>query len=389
MTIQDIPQIKKGQLWRNREKNYTIKVVAKIKKGIWKVSAHGKGSTTHGMEDKSFHFYELLSEGDVEQPTEEEKMNITDVIKFTFNDKIECNDMFSVDSFIDLLVEEEELKDVKRDKIKSSLSDFISDGCITSKIIKKHIDKRKISSSKKGYQKLKNINISKDVLDLEVNINNTFFKNVFNNQLETGQSFSELEFGQYVFVMIGGDKLNDEKRNIIEVRISSFIKRYIKKGYIDETESQLTKVKNIDSGMVAECEDTSDDILEKFASMPMDELIDCFVIFFNIMQEKEKDQREIIDSLKSKIEGMQCDKENIEPLKDILKRREEKIISLNKKIGSFKEKIKQLESDIKHQLAENEKLQDANNEFVTIKTDEKDEPTDAWKSLNIEEMSVV
>ena len=36
-------KIKEGQVWRNKEKGYTITVISKLKKGVWKTSAHGKG----------------------------------------------------------------------------------------------------------------------------------------------------------------------------------------------------------------------------------------------------------------------------------------------------------------------------------------------------------
>jgi len=88
MQTEEQPRIQIGQVWRNKEKNYTITVVSKLKKDVWKVSAHGQGRTTHKMDTHSFHFYELVSENESVNPTKEEKMNINNSIRTVFNDKL-------------------------------------------------------------------------------------------------------------------------------------------------------------------------------------------------------------------------------------------------------------------------------------------------------------
>jgi hypothetical protein len=114
------------------------------------------------------------------------------------------------------------------------------------------------------------------------------------------------------------------------------------------------------------------------------ELVESFILYFNILQEKEKFNRETFTKFETEIEAIQKDKKNIEFLKEKLEIREKKIISLNKENCSLKDKVKQLDSDVNHQLDENEKLQNINNE-LSSKVEET-EPTDAWKKLNIGEV---
>jgi hypothetical protein len=404
-------KIKEGQIWRNKEKGYPITVLTKLKNNIWKVSAHGKGRTTHKMTENSFHFYDLISEDNLEPITKEEKMNLNNKIRIVFNTEFEKNDIFSVDDVINFLIQIDVLENFKKEKLKSSTSAFIST-CLKTKTIKKLSDKRKVSSSKKVYQKLDDNHIlqKKKYLSSNANINTGLFKKIFNEQIEVNQKFTISEFMQKIITTVNCDELNKEETNIIKSRINSFISIYIKKDCIKKISetSELIKLKYIDDSRVIPSEDVQETkskieidiedkseidqpdyveenglntLLKKFKNSPLSELVESFVLYFNILQEKEKSYRAIIDKFKVENMCVQKDKENIDGLKEKLKIRETKIISLNKEIGSLKDKVKQLDNDVNHQLDENERL-------ITINADlnskvVKTEPTDAWKKLNI------
>jgi len=398
-------KIKEGQLWRNKEKGYTITVVSKLKKGVWKVSAHGKGRTTHRMTENSFHFYDLISEDILKPTTKEEKMNITNKIRLVFNTEIKENNIFSVDDVVNHLTQIDVLKDFNKEKLKVSVGAFISN-CLKTKNIKKLSDKRKVVTSKKVYQKLNDSNVSKNRhLDSHANINTGLFKKIFNEQIEMNQKFTTMMFREMVVTTVNCGELNKKELHIVKSRISSFVTIYVKKGYIERISetSELIKLKYIDNGTVLseniqetkiettvvvedkpklevvqtvskdEPENKLNVLLKKFESSPVSDLVESFILYFNILQEKEKSYKETIDKLEAEVV------ENV--LKEKLNTRETKIISLNKEVCSLKEKVKQLDSDVNHQLDENQKLQTINDDLNSkiVGT----EPTDAWKKISI------
>ena len=55
-------KIKKGQVWRSKNKNYCIEVGKKLSDDFWCVYPHCKRTTIHRMQENSFHFYELVRE---------------------------------------------------------------------------------------------------------------------------------------------------------------------------------------------------------------------------------------------------------------------------------------------------------------------------------------
>ena len=55
-------KIKKGQVWRCKNKNYCIEVGKKLCDDFWSVHPHGNKVTVHRMQENSFHFYELVQE---------------------------------------------------------------------------------------------------------------------------------------------------------------------------------------------------------------------------------------------------------------------------------------------------------------------------------------
>ena len=413
-------KIQEGQVWRNKEKGYTITVLSKLKKGVWKVSAHGKGRTTHRMTENSFHFYDLISEDTLKPTTKEEKMNINNRVRLIFNNNLSINHIFSVDDIVNSLTQIDDLKDFKKEKLKASVSAFIS-SCLKTKAIKKLSDKMKVSTSKKVYQKLDNsYAISKKIyLTTNANINGGLFKKVFNEQLEINQMFTTIEFMQKTINTINCGELDKKEINIVNSRVYSFINKYVKKGYIEKMSetSRWIKLKYIDNIEIqpektqeikveinvenkfveeklglrqrqhisekdvdqAYSENKLSNLLEKFSMMPMGELVESFILHFNILQEKEKLQRKTIEVLESKIENIES--VNIDSLKETLKTREDKIITLNREVCNLKDKVKQLDSDVNHQLDENERLLTINKE-LNSKVEET-EPTDAWKTINV------
>ena len=414
-------KIKEGQLWRNKEKGYTITVLSKLKKGVWKVSAHGKGRTTHKMTENSFHFYDLIPEDNLENTTKEEKMNINNRIRLIFNSNLSVDEIFSVNDIVNSLLKEDEIKDFKKEKLKSSVSTFISN-CLKSKDIKKLSDKMKVATSKKVYQKINDSHIvlKKNYLATNANINGGLFKKVFNEQLEIDQKFTTTEFMQKVIATVDCGELSKKETNIVKSRITSFISSYVKKEYIEKIfdTSELIKLKYIDNRIEIPLENTQEikveinvenkfveeklglrqrqhisekdvdqaysenklsNLLEKFSMMPMGELVESFILHFNILQEKEKLQRKTIEVLESKIENIES--VNIDSLKETLKTREDKIITLNREVCNLKDKVKQLDSDVNHQLDENERLLTINKELNSKV--EVTEPTDAWKTINV------
>jgi hypothetical protein len=52
--------IKSGQIWRCKTKNYCIVVGKKVKDNNWQVHPHGNKNSSHKMNEQSFHFYELV-----------------------------------------------------------------------------------------------------------------------------------------------------------------------------------------------------------------------------------------------------------------------------------------------------------------------------------------
>ena len=222
-------KIQEGQVWRNKEKGYTITVLSKLKKGVWKVSAHGKGRTTHRMTENSFHFYDLISEDTLKPTTKEEKMNINNRVRLIFNNNLSINHIFSVDDIVNSLTQIDDLKDFKKEKLKASVSAFIS-SCLKTKAIKKLSDKMKVSTSKKVYQKLDNsYAISKKIyLTTNANINGGLFKKVFNEQLEINQMFTTIEFMQKTINTINCGELDKKEINIVNSRVYSFINKYVK-----------------------------------------------------------------------------------------------------------------------------------------------------------------
>ena len=413
-------KIQEGQVWRNKEKGYTITVLSKLKKGVWKVSAHGKGRTTHRMTENSFHFYDLISEDTLKPTTKEEKMNINIRVRLIFNNNLSINHIFSVDDIVNSLTQIDDLKDFKKEKLKASVSAFIS-SCLKTKAIKKLSDKMKVSTSKKVYQKLDNsYAISKKIyLTTNANINGGLFKKVFNEQLEINQMFTTIEFMQKTINTINCGELDKKEINIVNSRVYSFINKYVKKGYIEKMSetSRWIKLKYIDNIEIqpektqeikveinvenkfveeklglrqrqhisekdvdqAYSENKLSNLLEKFSMMPMGELVESFILHFNILQEKEKLQRKTIEVLESKIENIES--VNIDSLKETLKTREDKIITLNREVCNLKDKVKQLDSDVNHQLDENERLLTINKELNSKV--EVTEPTDAWKTINV------
>lgn len=413
-------KIQEGQVWRNKEKGYTITVLSKLKKGVWKVSAHGKGRTTHKMTENSFHFYDLIPEDNLENTTKEEKMNINNRVRLIFNNNLSINHIFSVDDIVNSLTQIDDLKDFKKEKLKASVSAFIS-SCLKTKAIKKLSDKMKVSTSKKVYQKLDNsYAISKKIyLTTNANINGGLFKKVFNEQLEINQMFTTIEFMQKTINTINCGELDKKEINIVNSRVYSFINKYVKKGYIEKMSetSRWIKLKYIDNIEIqpektqeikveinvenkfveeklglrqrqhisekdvdqAYSENKLSNLLEKFSMMPMGELVESFILHFNILQEKEKLQRKTIEVLESKIENIES--VNIDSLKETLKTREDKIITLNREVCNLKDKVKQLDSDVNHQLDENERLLTINKELNSKV--EVTEPTDAWKTINV------
>ena len=413
-------KIQEGQVWRNKEKGYTITVLSKLKKGVWKVSAHGKGRTTHRMTENSFHFYDLISEDTLKPTTKEEKMNINNRVRLIFNNNLSINHIFSVDDIVNSLTQIDDLKDFKKEKLKASVSAFIS-SCLKTKAIKKLSDKMKVSTSKKVYQKLDNsYAISKKIyLTTNANINGGLFKKVFNEQLEINQMFTTIEFMQKTINTINCGELDKKEINIVNSRVYSFINKYVKKGYIEKMSetSRWIKLKYIDNIEIqpektqeikveinvenkfveeklglrqrqhisekdvdqAYSENKLNNLLEKFSMMPMGELVESFILHFNILQEKEKLQRKTIEVLESKIENIES--VNIDSLKETLKTREDKIITLNREVCNLKDKVKQLDSDVNHQLDENERLLTINKELNSKV--EVTEPTDAWKTINV------
>jgi|GEM_PF-3979315 hypothetical protein len=413
-------KIQEGQVWRNKEKGYTITVLSKLKKGVWKVSAHGKGRTTHRMTENSFHFYDLISEDTLKPTTKEEKMNINNRVRLIFNNNLSINHIFSVDDIVNSLTQIDDLKDFKKEKLKASVSAFIS-SCLKTKAIKKLSDKMKVSTSKKVYQKLDNsYAISKKIyLTTNANINGGLFKKVFNEQLEINQMFTTIEFMQKTINTINCGELDKKEINIVNSRVYSFINKYVKKGYIEKMSetSRWIKLKYIDNIEIqpektqeikveinvenkfveeklglrqrqhisekdvdqAYSENKLSNLLEKFSMMPMGELVESFILHFNILQEKEKLQRKTIEVLESKIENIES--VNIDSLKETLKTREDKIITLNREVCNLKDKVKQLDSDVNHQLDENERLLTINKELNSKV--EVTEPTDAWKTINV------
>jgi len=405
-------KIKEGQVWRNKEKGYTITVLTQLKKGVWQVSAHGKGRTSHKMTENSFHFYDLISKDDLEPTTKKEKMNINNKIRLIFNNSISVNHIFSVDDVVNSLLEEDEIKDFKKEKLKTSVSAFIS-GCLKTKNIKKLSDKMKVATSKKVYQKLNNSNIisKRKHLATNANINGGLFKKVFNEQLGINQKFTTTEFMQKTINTVDCGKLNKKETDIIKARITSFISNYTKRGYIKKISDtfELIKLKYIDDNRIQSqseniqetkikpvvvVEDHSEDhsenklnvLLKKFESSPVGELVESFVLYFNILQEKEKSYKLKISKLEDELKDTQSieDKENINALKEKLNMRETKIMSLNKEVCSLKDKVKQLDNDVNHQLDENQKLQTINDDLNSkiLET----EPTDAWKKISIGEV---
>jgi hypothetical protein len=346
-------------------------------------------------------------------------MNINNRVRLIFNNNLSINHIFSVDDIVNSLTQIDDLKDFKKEKLKASVSAFIS-SCLKTKAIKKLSDKMKVSTSKKVYQKLDNsYAISKKIyLTTNANINGGLFKKVFNEQLEINQMFTTIEFMQKTINTINCGELDKKEINIVNSRVYSFINKYVKKGYIEKMSetSRWIKLKYIDNIEIqpektqeikveinvenkfveeklglrqrqhisekdvdqAYSENKLSNLLEKFSMMPMGELVESFILHFNILQEKEKLQRKTIEVLESKIENIES--VNIDSLKETLKTREDKIITLNREVCNLKDKVKQLDSDVNHQLDENERL-------LTIKElnskVEVTEPTDAWKTINV------
>lgn len=342
-------KIKIGQEWRNKEKGYIIKIISKGKKGVWQTSAHGKRQT-HGMTEGSFHFYELVQkDNDLKKLSKEEKVIITNDIRKVFNTNISKGHMFSINDLTNFLIKEE---GKEKEQVKNRISSFIHE-CVKKNIVTKHSNKIKVSSSKKVYQKLGNSIINHrfkgEDLDIGININWKLFKTKF-NLLEINQKFQIDDIVRMSLETLGKKKLEEEKKKKIKMRISSFITRFIKKGYIKrDIESKcLIKIKHIDDGTVPipmplsqeveekpievtksiEIEEESklERLIKQFGDSNLSELVETFIMYFNILQEKDKNNEEIINELQIK----------------------------NKKL---QEKNNQLNCDVDDQLDENEKLQ--------------------------------
>jgi len=169
-------------------------------------------------------------------------------------------------------------------------------------------------------------------------------------------------------------EIQPEKTQEIKVEIN------VENKFVEEKlglrQRQHISEKDVDQ---AYSENKLSNLLEKFSMMPMGELVESFILHFNILQEKEKLQRKTIEVLESKIENIES--VNIDSLKETLKTREDKIITLNREVCNLKDKVKQLDSDVNHQLDENERLLTINKELNSKV--EVTEPTDAWKTINV------
>jgi len=426
--------IKVGQKWRNKEKNYIIKVVSKDKKDLWKVSAHGKGRTTHGMTESSFHFYELVDQDNNVELTKEESMNITDTIRTLYNENIGVNHMFSVEDIAKLTIENTD-KSVN-EKLVSNIANTFIHRCVKENIIKNHSNKKKNSLSRKIFQKLKNTSVQY-VRNRrpDVKIDNDNFIKVF-NIMENGQEFNSPVFYEQVIMNTGFENIEDGIKAVIQSRIYKFISTYVKKGYIEREGkrfSTLTKLKSIEDGFSSkkepvnvvetkkepvnvvetkkepvniietkeepvnvvetkkekpienekEIKEKLDTLTQKYKDLELKDLIENGIKFFNILLKKDK----LHDSIISKL------KQDQEDLVNKVNSRNKTIASSTKMIKHLNKENLKFDKDIEIQLEENEKLKLKNinlqNKTVQLEQKIKDaipEETEAWKSLKLHEV---
>ena len=409
-------KIRVGQIWRNKEKNYTIKVIAKIKKDVWQVSAHGRGSTTHGMTEHSFHFYELVDQNDDNKIPEEELMIVlTDKVRDIYNKKININEFFSIYDLCNMVIENND-DNFDETKIVHTVSAFVHH-LVADMLIKKHTDKKKNSKSKKIFQKIENsivTNKERKFLS-DIKVNEKHFIKVFNS-IETGQKFDSSGIYNLILDETGCNELDSDKKQIIRSRIYSYISKYVKKGYIDKEGqrfSTLTKIKDIDNGFVLnsssedvktkapvedvkveaqiketktpeqppediktqapekqppekqppvyshdlrnekEIKEKLDILNEKFKNVELKDLVETATIYFNILIEKDLLHKSVVSKLDLEIIDL---KQNQEELIIKVSERNKTINSLTTMIRLLNKEILKFDKDLEFQLEENEKF---------------------------------
>jgi len=428
-------KIKVGQIWRNKEKNYTITVISKDKKDLWKVSAHGKGRTTHGMTEDSFHYYELVDENNNNDLSKEDLMTLTDEVRDLYNDKININEFFSVNDLVNLMIEHVN-GSIDSLKIINAVNSFVHKS-VSIGLITKHTDKKKNSTSKKIFQKIDNIDLKgKEKKEYDIKINEKHFIKTFNN-IENGQKFDSVSFYNYIIDNIGCNDLEEDKKQIIRSRVYSFISKCVKKGYIEregQRYSTLTKIKDIENGFVLklpvedikveekhpdetvvkdikvelpvedikveekhpdetvveephvdlknekEIKEKLDILNKKFRNVELKDLVETATIYFNILIEKDLLHESVISKFNSEIIDLKQDQENlINKINDRNKTINSltKIIKvLNKEILKFNKEILKFDKDLEFQLEENEKLKfkntDLQNRIVQLEQKIKD-----------------
>jgi len=437
-------KIKIGQIWRNKEKNYTIEVISKIKKDTWKVSAHGRGSTTHGMTESSFHFYDLVNQDNDVELTEEESMNITEAIRHLYNEEIEVNSIFSVKDIVDITIKNID-ESIDKEKILNVANSFIH-RCVKENIIKKQSDKKKNSITKKIFQKIQNtVHVHEKNTRSDIKINEKHFIKSF-NIIENSQTFDSIIFYNQVIMNTGCENSEEDIKSIIRSRVYKFIADCVEKGYIKregKRYSTLTKIKNIEDGFsskeksvevietkeetsaevietkieeekpveVIEITDTEvketstensfienekeikeklDNLTKKFKDLELKDLIETGIKFFNILLEKDTLHNSIISRFKSEISELKQDQENL--IKSV-NNRNKTIVSTTKMIRLLNKEILKFDKDLEFQLEENEKLKlkntDLQNKNVQLEQKIKDlvpEETEAWKSIKLHEV---
>jgi len=409
-------KIKVGQIWRNKEKNYTIKVIAKDKKGVWKVSAHGKGKTTHGMTENSFHFYELVEENCQEKSISKEcdNMNAMNTVRHIINNNISNNHFFSIKELSELVLEKATI-DPETDVIQVTTA-VVSAG-VREGFIKKHTDKKKNSINKKIFQKIQDIQMKTEkLITPDIKIGEKQFIKTFNN-LDIDEKFDSFSFYNQLVDDTGCGKLDGHMKTIVKARMYNFIADCVKKGYIYREKKRfsiLTKIKNIESGfstsnneeipieetplqgtLIEETpkpgenimdqtlkpetlpikDDSLDKIInmgmnnfnknekeikqklsvlkQKFRDSQMGELIETGAIYFNILFEKDRLHGYIISRLNLEIDEV---KEDNTRLLNKITQRNQTIKAITKIVRLLSKENKKFDKDIEFQMEENEKL---------------------------------